>query len=79
MKVVLDTSVVIALLASDEERETLVKALDGYDFVCSHSISPEMGNAVSAMFKRGRITLTQGRAIIEGFQQLPIHRFNSSR
>ncbi len=40
---------------------------------------PEMGNAVSAMFKRGRITLTQERAIIEGFQQLPIHRFNSSR
>ncbi len=72
MKVVLDTSVVIALLASDEERDTLVKVLDGYDFVCSESISPEMGNAVSAMFKRGRITLDQGRAMIEGFQQLPI-------
>lgn len=72
MNVVLDTSVVIALLASDEERDTLVKSLDGYNFVCSESISPEMGNAVSAMFKRGRITLAQGHAMIEGFQQLPI-------
>ncbi len=39
MKVVLDTSVVIALLASDEERETLVKALDGYD-LSAHTVFP---------------------------------------
>lgn len=72
MNVVLDTSVVIALLASDEERDTLVDVLDGYDLLCSESIVPEFGNAISAMFKRGRITLEEGLAMLDGFQQLPL-------
>ncbi len=57
MKLVLDTSIVIALLASDEEQEHLLEHIAGYDFVCSESIVPEIGNAISAMFKRRRITL----------------------
>jgi predicted nucleic acid-binding protein len=72
MKIVLDTSVVIALLASDEEREGLIHAIKRYNLVCPESITPEIGNAVSAMFKRGRITLAQGITIVEGFQQLAI-------
>jgi predicted nucleic acid-binding protein len=72
MKIVLDTSVVIALLASDEERDGIIHGIHGYDIVCPESIKPEIGNAVSAMFKRGRITLVQGLAIVEGFQQLDI-------
>jgi len=72
MKVVLDTSVVIALLASDEERNVIIDVIDGYDFVCPESISPEVGNAVSAMFKRDRITLDEGIEIVEGFQKLKI-------
>jgi len=71
-KIVLDTSVVIALLASDEERDGIIHSIRGYDIVCPESIKPEIGNAVSAMFKRGRITLAQGLAIVEGFQQLDI-------
>lgn len=67
MKLVLDTSIVIALLASDEEQEYFLELIAGYDFVCSESIVPEVGNAISAMFKRGRITLEQGTALIDGF------------
>jgi len=74
MKLVLDTSIVIALLASDEEQEYLFELIAGYDFVCSESIVPEVGNAISAMFKRGRITLVQGIALVDGFLQLDIQR-----
>ncbi len=81
MKLVLDTSIVIALLASDEEQEHLLEHIAGYDFVCSESIVPEIGNAISAMFKRRRITLEQGIALIDGFSQLDIQRvpFNLTR
>jgi len=44
MKVILDTSVVIALIVSDEERKSVVDVIDGYDFVCPESIRPEIGN-----------------------------------
>jgi predicted nucleic acid-binding protein len=81
MKLALDTSVVIALLASDEERESILEKIAGHDFICSESITPELGNAVSAMFKRGRITLKQGLAMVDGFLQLDIHQvsFNLQR
>ncbi|GAK49408.1 predicted nucleic acid-binding protein [Candidatus Moduliflexus flocculans] len=73
--VLLDTSVVIALLASEQEQPSLLKILRGYQFVCVESILPEMGNAISAMFKRGRISLQQGLDIIAAFY----HRSSISR
>jgi predicted nucleic acid-binding protein len=72
MNIVLDTSVVIALIVSDEERKSVVDVIDGYDFVCPESIHPEIGNAVSAMFKKGRISLDEGIEITEGFQKIKI-------
>lgn len=71
-KIVLDTSVVIALLASDEERAPILEKIRGTELVCSESLTPEVGNAVSAMFKRQRITLEQGVAIVEGLARLPL-------
>lgn len=71
-KIVLDTSVIIALLASDEERVPILERIRGIELVCSESATPEVGNAVSAMLKRQRITLEQGVAIVEGFARLPL-------
>ena len=71
-KIVLDTSIVIALLASDEERAPILKKIRGKTLVCSESVTPEVGNAVSAMLKRRRITREQGVAIIDGFERLPL-------
>jgi predicted nucleic acid-binding protein len=59
MRIILDTSVLIALITSAKERKTIIEIIEGYDFFCSESIYPEIGNAVSAMFKRSRITLSQ--------------------
>jgi len=72
MEIVLDTSVVIALLAGDEEKKMIADAIDGNDLVCPESIKPEIGNAVSAMFKRVRITLKQGIELTEKFQKLKV-------
>ncbi len=72
MKIISDTSVVIALITSGEERKSIIEIIDGCDFVCSESIHPEIGNAVSAMFKRSRITLNDGIEIVEGFQKIEI-------
>lgn len=78
MKVILDTSVVIALITSQKERKSILKMIGGYDFICSESVCPEIGNAVSAMFKRNRITLNEGIEIVKEFQNIefemvPLH------
>lgn len=68
MKAVADTSVVISLLTSEQERRELLLALENYELVCVASVEAEIGNAVSAMFRRGRISLAQGMDIIAGFR-----------
>lgn len=68
MEAVADTSIVIALLASEEERQHILHVAEDYELVCATSIDAEIGNAVSAMFRRRRISLEQGQAIISGFQ-----------
>ena len=64
-----DTSVIIALLTNEKEQRQLLQVLDGYELVCAASIDAEIGNAVSAMFRRGRISLSQGLAIAESFKE----------
>lgn len=70
--IVADTSVIIALLANEKDRSSILPKIDGHELVCSQSIEPELGNAISKMFKQKRITLEQGKQIVEAFQQLKI-------
>lgn len=72
MKIILDTSVIIALLSSETERNAIIEKIDGKDFICPESVIAEIGNAVSAMFKRNRITLEEGKELIIAFQNLKI-------
>ncbi len=69
---ILDTSVIIALLSSEKERNAIVDLIDGRELVCPESVTSEIGNAVSAMFKRSRITLEQGKKLVKEFQSLKI-------
>ncbi len=72
MEIVLDTSVIIALIASEAERNTIIEKIDGKDFICPESVMAEIGNAISAMFKRNRITLEAGKELINAFQNMKI-------
>jgi len=69
-KLIVDTSIIIALISSDEERSVIMQAIANYKMVCSISVYAEVGNAISAMFKRGRITLIQAHEMLNSFKQL---------
>jgi len=73
VKIVADTSIVIALLTSEKERQHILQTIKDYELVCANSIEAEIGNAVSAMFRRNRISLQQGVEIITGFQSSEFH------
>ncbi|NOT47070.1 MAG: type II toxin-antitoxin system VapC family toxin [Acidobacteria bacterium] len=72
MELVADTSTIIAVIANEPEKPLLIAKTQGYDLVAPRSLYWEIGNAFSAMIKRGRITLEQATAAIEIYKQIPI-------
>ena len=57
MKYVVDASVIIAVIANEPEKERLVEITQGADLLAPASVHWEIGNAFSAMIKRGRVSL----------------------
>ena len=72
MELVVDTSVIIAVIANEPEKPALITATQGFDLVAPKSLHWEIGNAFSAMLKRNRITLQQAEAAIALYQQIPL-------
>lgn len=73
MELVADTSTIIAVIANEPEKPLLVMKTQGYDLVAPRSLYWEIGNAFSAMIKRGRVTLEQATAAVEIYKQIPIN------
>ena len=72
MDVVVDTSVIVAVIANEPEKGNLIELTRGADLIAPHSVHWEIGNAFSAMLKRGRIQVEQALEAIEVYRQIPI-------
>ena len=72
MNLVVDTSVLIAVLVSEPERAQLIRQTEGYDLIAPGSVHWEIGNALAAMLKRKRITHGQVRATLIAYEKIPI-------
>lgn len=72
MEVVLDTSVLLAVLANEPEREIIVERTRGCDILSPQSVHWEIGNALSAMLKKKRIQLKEAKMVIEAYLEIPI-------
>jgi predicted nucleic acid-binding protein len=72
MKVVVDTSVIIAVIANEPEKDALIVKTKGVELLAPHSLHWEVGNAFSAMLKRQRITLAQAQAAVAIYEQIPL-------
>lgn len=72
MNLVVDTSVLIAVLIDEPERQRLIVRTKGVDLIAPASVHWEIGNALAAMLKRNRITLEQVKIVLEAYHQIPI-------
>jgi predicted nucleic acid-binding protein len=72
MELVIDTSVVLAVVANEPEKAELVRLTAGADLIAPASIPWEIGNALSAMLKRNRIRLEQAKQAVDAYRQIPI-------
>ena len=73
MNLVVDTSVIIAVIANEPEKASLVTHTQGADLFAPRSIYWEIGNAFSAMLKRQRVTVEQAKTAIEIYRQIPLN------
>jgi predicted nucleic acid-binding protein len=72
MNIVVDTSVLMAVLINEPERNKLVSLTRGADLVAPASVHWEIGNALAAMLKRQRISTAQIQIVLAAYQQIPI-------
>jgi predicted nucleic acid-binding protein len=72
MDVVVDTSVVVAVVANEPHRGTLIELTKGVELLAPASVHWEVGNAFSAMLKRSRIDLAQALRAIAAYHRIPI-------
>ena len=72
MEIVVDASVLIAVVANEVDKPKLIALTQKSELIAPLSVHWEMGNAFSAMLKRERITLDQAIAAIETYLQIPI-------
>lgn len=74
MVITIDTSALLAVLLNEQHKQDIVEATEGHDLQAPFSLDAEVGNALSAMFKRDRLSLDQARQVLEQFVEIPIRR-----
>ena len=72
MNIVVDTSILVAVLVSEPERARLVELTKDADLVAPGSVHWEIGNALAAMMKRRRLQLDQVATALKAYEQIPI-------
>lgn len=72
MNLVVDTSVLIAVLVSEPERTKIINQTESFDLLAPGSVHWEIGNALAAMLKRKRINIDQVKTVLQAYENIPI-------
>lgn len=70
--ILIDTSALIAVIANEPEKRKLIALVDGCSLIAPKSVYWEIGNAFSAMLKRGRVALKQVERALGIFNGIPV-------
>ena len=73
MNFVVDTSIIVAVIADEPEKSAIIAHTRGAELFAPRSLHWEIGNAFSAMLKRSRITLEQAKAAVGIYEQIPLN------
>ena len=72
MEIVVDASVLIAVIVNETEKERLVAVTQEAELIAPMSVHWEIGNAFSSLLKRGRVTLEQALQAIDMYLEIPV-------
>lgn len=71
-EIVIDTSAVVAVITDASEKGALIRLTQDAALIAPSSVHWEIGNAFSAMMRRGRMTPELATRAIEIYQSIPI-------
>lgn len=74
MVITIDTSALLAVLLNEEHKSEIIEKTKGHDLQAPASLDAEVGNALSAMFKKGRLTVEEATEVLMQFEKIPIRR-----
>jgi predicted nucleic acid-binding protein len=72
VEIVIDTSAILAVVGEQPEKADLVRLTRGATLVAPASVHWEVGNALSAMFKRKAIGVKEALQLLEAYAAIPI-------
>jgi predicted nucleic acid-binding protein len=72
MEIVVDASVLIAVIVNETEKEKLIAMTQEAELIAPMSVHWEIGNAFSSLLKRGRLTIEQALQAIHMYLEIPI-------
>lgn len=72
MSIIVDTSVIISVITNEQSKSKLINITEGEDLISPSSLHWEIGNAISAMFKRKKIDLKTAKTATHYYQTIPI-------
>lgn len=72
MALVVDSSVILAVVLNEPTKAHLIRLTAGADLIAPLSLHWEIGNALSAMLKRKRITEAEAQQALLEYQKIPI-------
>lgn len=72
MNIVVDTSIIIAVILNEKSKKKIVQLTKGANLFAPASLHWEIGNAFSAMFKIGRLKFDKALKALKYYEEIPI-------
>lgn len=73
-EIIVDASVVLAVILNEPEKARIIEITQGRDLVSPGCLDWEIGNAFSAMLKRDRIKLNDAHRALDVYSLIPIKK-----
>ena len=72
MNITIDTSALISVIGNEASKQKIIDITKGCSLIAPMSVHWEIGNAFSAMFKRGKADIKQTQAALIAYRGIPI-------
>jgi predicted nucleic acid-binding protein len=72
MQITVDSSVIMAVILNEATKPRLLDLTRGAELQSAPSLPWEVGNGLSALFRRDRIDLDQAEGALRSFRQIPV-------
>jgi predicted nucleic acid-binding protein len=74
MFLTIDTSAILAVLVNEKHKSGIIQQTQDCSLQSPVSLDAEIGNALSAMIRRERITIDEAKTVARQFELVPIRR-----